>query len=80
MHLTSEVPIYIHHLAESLSPSVWTHINSIEVDFTIKAVKGFGSKMVQMSMGGQLSGSIKYDWQPTGLVATLEMRAAALAR
>ena len=58
---------------------VWAETGGPEICETPE-LKGFGSKMVQMSMGGQLSGSIKYDWQPTGLVATLEMRAAALAR
>ena len=42
-------------------------------------LSGFGSKMVHMNLTGQLGGSIKYDWQPTGLVATLEMRIEALA-
>ena len=42
-------------------------------------LSGFGSKMVHMNLTGQLGGSINYDWQPTGLVATLEMRIEALA-
>ncbi len=42
-------------------------------------LSGFGSKMVHMNLTGQLGGSINYDWQPTGLVATLEMRIETLA-
>ena len=35
---------------------------------------GFGSRMVLRSVSGQLGGSLSYDWQPSGLVATLVMR------
>jgi two-component sensor histidine kinase len=35
---------------------------------------GFGSRMIQRSVAGRLGGSLEYDWQPTGLVATLTMR------
>jgi two-component sensor histidine kinase len=40
---------------------------------------GFGSKMMFKNLAGQLGGSIAYDWQPGGLVATLPMSVAALA-
>lgn len=39
---------------------------------------GFGNKMVQQSLSAQLGGSIKYDWLPTGLVATITMRMSSL--
>ena len=39
---------------------------------------GFGSKMVLMYLTGQLGGSIAYDWQVTGLVATVSLPLAAL--
>lgn len=39
---------------------------------------GFGSKMVQMYLAGQLGGSIEYDWQDTGLVATISLPLEAL--
>lgn len=39
---------------------------------------GFGSKLVSRSVSGQLGGSIAYDWQPTGIVVTLTVRAEAL--
>lgn len=44
----------------------------------VPALSGFGSRMVLMNLGGQLGGSIDYDWLPTGLVATLTMRLSAL--
>jgi two-component sensor histidine kinase len=41
---------------------------------------GFGSRMIQRSVTSQLAGSLSYDWQATGLVATLVMRADRLGR
>ena len=35
---------------------------------------GFGRKMVERSIESQLGGSLTYDWQSTGLVATLTIR------
>jgi two-component sensor histidine kinase len=34
---------------------------------------GFGSRMIQRTVASQLAGSLSYDWQPSGLVATLIM-------
>jgi two-component sensor histidine kinase len=39
---------------------------------------GFGSKLLAMSLGQQLGGSIAYDWQPRGAVITLRMGKAHL--
>jgi two-component sensor histidine kinase len=39
------------------------------------AMTGFGSQMIQRSISSRLGGSLTYDWQSTGLVATLTMRA-----
>lgn len=36
---------------------------------------GFGSRMIQRSVTSRLSGALTYDWQESGLVATLVMRA-----
>lgn len=36
---------------------------------------GFGSRMIQRSIMSRLAGSLSYDWQASGLVATLVMRA-----
>ena len=36
---------------------------------------GFGSQMIQRTIASRLAGSLTYDWQNTGLVAALTMRA-----
>jgi two-component sensor histidine kinase len=41
---------------------------------------GFGSQMIQRSIASRLAGSLTYDWQSTGLVATLTMRADRMGR
>ena len=41
---------------------------------------GFGSRMIQRSVVSRLAGSLSYDWQATGLVATLVMRADQMGR
>ena len=37
-------------------------------------LRGFGSQLIARSVSTQLGGELIYDWQPTGLVATLAMR------
>ena len=37
-------------------------------------MRGFGSKLVARSISDQLNGEMSYDWQPSGLVATLRLR------
>jgi two-component sensor histidine kinase len=41
---------------------------------------GFGSRMILRSVATQLGGSLAYDWQPSGLVATLVMRKDRMER
>ena len=41
--------------------------------------RGFGSKLVERTMSGQLGGSIVFDWQVEGVVVTLRMSKARLA-
>ena len=41
--------------------------------------KGFGTSYVSQTISRQFRGSIDYDWQPSGLVATLRMRSDLLA-
>jgi two-component sensor histidine kinase len=41
-------------------------------------LRGFGSRMVLSNLRGQLGGSIDYDWQYTGLVATMTLQLSAL--
>jgi len=40
---------------------------------------GFGSKMMFKNLADRLGGTIEYDWQPGGLVATLPMKLSSLA-
>ena len=42
-------------------------------------IHGFGSKLIAQSLRDQLDGAIAYDWQPTGLIATLQLRKDRLA-
>jgi len=42
-------------------------------------MQGFGSKLIARSVASQFRGALDYDWQPTGLVATLRMRKDRLA-
>ena len=56
----------------------WTETGG--ADITAKPdLAGFGSQMVERSLTRQFAGSIAYDWQETGLVATLRMRKDRLA-
>ncbi|MEG3086818.1 sensor histidine kinase [Sphingomonas sp. PB4P5] len=40
---------------------------------------GFGSKLVQRTVSGQLGGTIEYEWAADGLIATLRVKRAKLA-
>lgn len=46
---------------------------------TVPKLTGYGGKMVELSVAHQLAGTIRYDWQPSGLVAKLKMRKDRLA-
>lgn len=41
---------------------------------------GFGSRLVQRSITGQLGGEVSYDWQEAGLVVTIRVPADRLAK
>jgi hypothetical protein len=41
---------------------------------------GFGSRMIERSVASRLGGSLSYDWQPSGLVATLIMQKGRMER
>ena len=43
-------------------------------------MSGFGSRMILRSVATHLAGSLTYDWQPSGLVATLIMRKDRMGR
>jgi two-component sensor histidine kinase len=57
---------------------VWTETGGPPVA-AIRRQPGFGSKLVDMSVSGQLGGSIAYDWRPEGLVVTLRANKDRLA-
>lgn len=42
-------------------------------------MRGFGSKLIARSVASQFQGALDYDWQPTGLVATLRIRKDRMA-
>jgi PAS domain S-box-containing protein len=56
---------------------IWSETGGPQI-LEAPTLSGFGTRMVLSNLGGQLGGSIDYDWQPTGLVATLTFRLAAL--
>lgn len=58
---------------------IWAETGGPSVERTPK-MTGFGSRMIQRSVTSQLAGSLCYDWQPTGLVATLVMRKDRMER
>jgi len=58
---------------------VWAETGGPEVPAEPQ-LSGFGSRMVQKNLARPLGGAISYEWQPTGLVATLTMQVSAMAR
>lgn len=57
---------------------VWAETGGPEVKASPE-LRGFGSKLIARSVVSQFNGSLDYDWQPTGLVATLRMRKDRMA-
>lgn len=56
----------------------WSERGGPKVE-TPKGPTGFGSKLVQRSISGQLGGSIHYDWSEGGLIVTLRIDRTRLA-
>jgi two-component sensor histidine kinase len=56
---------------------VWTEKGGPPVQ-KAQGQPGFGSKLVNRSITDQLGGSIDFEWQPEGLIATLRMSRARL--
>ena len=46
----------------------------------VPVLKGYGSRLTDRSVQGQLGGELEYDWQESGLVVTVRMRHDRLAR
>lgn len=57
---------------------IWAETGGPEIN-SKPEMKGFGSQLIARSVAAQFRGAIEYDWQPTGLVATLRMRKDRLA-
>ena len=51
----------------------WLERGGPEVD-KAKILEGFGSKLVERSISGQLGGTITYDWSEDGLIVTLNIK------
>ncbi len=52
---------------------VWAETGGPEI-VGVPVMQGFGSRMIVRSVATQFGGGLAYDWQPSGLVATLTMR------
>ncbi|HEY9219488.1 MAG TPA: HWE histidine kinase domain-containing protein [Phenylobacterium sp.] len=57
---------------------VWSETGGPAID-EAPQMGGFGNTLLARSFTGQLDGAIAYDWQPTGLVATLRINKDRLA-
>lgn len=57
---------------------IWAETGGPEID-EAPQMKGYGSKLIARSVSSQFRGELDYDWQATGLVATLRMRKDRLA-
>ena len=58
---------------------VWAETGGPEIDGSPE-LTGFGSSLVAQIVDTELNGSIEYDWQERGLVATVTSRSDVLAR
>jgi two-component sensor histidine kinase len=58
---------------------IWSETGGPEVHHAPE-MAGFGSRMILRSVANQLGGSLTYDWQESGLVATLIMRKDRMER
>lgn len=57
----------------------WTEHGGPPIDGT-PARTGFGTRLAELSIVGQLGGTIEREWKPEGLVATVRVRRDRLAR
>lgn len=58
---------------------IWTEQGGPEVT-PPTAAEGYGSKLLNRTVSGQLGGSIQYDWTAGGVLVTLRMKESHLAR
>ncbi|MEO7366038.1 MAG: HWE histidine kinase domain-containing protein [Sphingomicrobium sp.] len=57
---------------------IWAETGGPEIS-AAPDMSGYGSRLIERSMANRFRGSLEYDWQSTGLVATLRMRKDRLA-
>lgn len=57
---------------------IWAETGGPEIDED-PDMGGYGSRLIERSVASRFRGSLDYDWQATGLVATLRMRKDRLA-
>ena len=57
---------------------VWTERGGPQVTARERPA-GYGSRLVERSVAGQLGGSIDYNWSPAGLIVTLRVKASKLS-
>lgn len=57
---------------------IWAETGGPPLD-TTPEMTGFGSRLISRSIENQFCGKLEYDWQPTGLVATLRLRKDRMA-
>jgi two-component sensor histidine kinase len=57
---------------------IWAETGGPPVTHT-PAMTGFGSQLITRSVSSQLGGELSYDWQASGLVVSVRMRAERLA-
>lgn len=57
---------------------VWAETGGPEIT-AVPELKGFGSDLILQIMANELGGSVDYDWQKSGLVATVTSRSDLLA-
>jgi two-component sensor histidine kinase len=58
---------------------IWTERGGPAVE-SPNGVEGYGSKLLNRSVNGQLGGTIAYDWSEKGVAVVLKLSAAKLAR
>jgi two-component sensor histidine kinase len=58
---------------------IWSETGGPQIDH-VPEMAGFGSRMIVRSVASRLGGSLTYDWQASGLVATLVMHKQRMER
>ncbi len=62
-----------------MTRSAWYGRSVVVHSCTPQGGEGYGSKLLNRSVTGQLGGSIKTDWSDEGIIVTVTMNAAKLS-